>query len=71
VRCEDIRGVVMDGGAIVGALPDLEACADRCADQLRSLPDGTLRLHNPHRYKVSISPDLHDLREQLMARYEF
>jgi nicotinate phosphoribosyltransferase len=71
VRCEDIRGVVMDGGAIVGALPDLEACADRCADQLRSLPDGTLRLYNPHRYKVSISPDLHDLREQLMARYEF
>jgi len=67
---EELRSVVMDNGRIVVDLPDLEECADRCAEQLKKLPDGTLRLHNPHLYKVSISPGLHDLREQLMARYE-
>jgi nicotinate phosphoribosyltransferase len=70
IRSEDVRSLVMDDGEIVIALPDLESCAERCADQLQRLPDGTLRLYNPHLYKVSISPGLHDLREQLMARYE-
>lgn len=67
---EEIRSVVMDGGRIVSDLPGLDECADYCAAQLKKLPDGTLRLHNPHRYKVSISPGLHELREQLMARHE-
>ena len=69
-RCEDIRSLVMDGGEIVAEPPVLEACAAHCADQLRRLPDGTLRLFNPHLYKVSISHDLHELRAALMARYE-
>jgi nicotinate phosphoribosyltransferase len=68
--CEDIRRVVMDQGEIIGDLPDLEACAERCASQLQRLPEGSLRLYNPHIYKVSISPGLHDLREQLMASHE-
>ncbi|MDT8445163.1 MAG: nicotinate phosphoribosyltransferase [Desulfuromonadales bacterium] len=68
--CKGIRNDVMDNGEIIAELPDLESCADHCADQLKRLPDGTLRLHNPHIYKVSISPGLNELREQLMARYE-
>jgi len=70
VRSEEIRRVVMDDGEIVTDLATLEEAADRCADQLRRLPNGTLRLYNPHIYKVSISPALHKLREELMARYE-
>jgi nicotinate phosphoribosyltransferase len=65
-----IRQVVMDGGGIRETLPSLEACADHCAGQLSCLPEGTLRLHNPHRYKVSISSGLHELCERLMSRYE-
>ncbi len=67
--CEEVRQIMMEGGEIVGPLPGLATCADRCAEQLGRLPSGTLRLHNPHIYKVSISPALHDLREQMMERY--
>lgn len=70
ISSEEIRSVVMENGEVVTALPDLETSADRCADQLRRLPEGTLRLYNPHIYKVSISPGLHDLREQLMAKHD-
>ena len=69
-RSAELRQVVMDGGDIVAELSSLEDAADRCAEQLRRLPEGTLRLYNPHTYKVSISPALHDLREEMMARYE-
>lgn len=67
---EDLHSVVMDEGKVIVDLPKLEDCAKRCADQLRRLPSGTLRLHNPHKYKVSISPGLHALREGLMAKHE-
>ena len=60
----------MDGGELIADLPDLAVSADRSARQLACLPEGTLRLHNPHIYKVSISPGLHKLREQLMAEHE-
>jgi len=70
IRGEEVRSVVMDNGRISSVLPGLESCADHCADQLRRLPEGSLRLQYPHIYKVSISPGLHELREQLMAGYE-
>ncbi len=63
----DIRHVVMSEGDIVIAPPTLASSADLCSEQLRKLPDGALRLHNPHRYKVSISFELQALRDQLMA----
>ena len=69
-RCTELRQVVMEGGQPTTNLLTLEEAADRCADQLNRLPAGTLRLYNAHHYKVSISPGLHDLREQMMARYE-
>ncbi len=66
VRFEEVREVCMEGGKIVKELPSLDACADRCAAQLKKMPNGTLRLYNPHIYKVSISQQLHDLRQRLM-----
>lgn len=68
--CIDIRRVVMDDGRILGEETGLNECADHCARQLQCLPDGSLRLYNPHLYKVSISPALHELREKLMAEHE-
>jgi nicotinate phosphoribosyltransferase len=68
-KTREIRSPVMEEGRIVVDLPSLEACADHCTEQLQRLPDGTLRLQNPHTYKVSISPKLHDLRERLMNKY--
>lgn len=65
----DLRQVVMENGELSTVLPSLDALADRCADQLRRLPEGTLRLTNPHRYKVAMSSGLHDLRTRLMELY--
>lgn len=63
----DLRQVVMDNGIrSAGASEPLFALAERSADQLHRLPQGTLRFMNPHRYKVSISGELNDLRVRLM-----
>jgi len=70
VRFEEIRSAVMENGKVVQPSPPLEEMADRCADQLGRLPNGSLRLQYPHIYKVSISPQLHELRESLMEKYE-
>jgi len=70
VILEDLRQVVMTNGEIRAPLPSLDALADRSADQLRRLPDGSLRLTNPHLYKVAMSAGLHELRTRLMERYE-
>lgn len=65
-RLEDMRSVVMENGRIMVPSPPLDVMADRCRDQLARLPEGVLRLENPHIYKVSISPGLHDLRSRLI-----
>ncbi|MBT0662935.1 nicotinate phosphoribosyltransferase [Geobacter pelophilus] len=63
----DLRDVVMsDGKAVLGPSDNLNVLADRTADQLQKLPQGTLRFMNPHRYKISISKGLLDLRQQLV-----
>ncbi|MBN1141192.1 MAG: nicotinate phosphoribosyltransferase [Deltaproteobacteria bacterium] len=67
VRFEEIRRTVMENGEVVLPLPPLTACADLCQDQLNRLPEGSLRLKNPHRYKVSMSRGIHDLRSRLIA----
>ncbi|RMF46081.1 MAG: nicotinate phosphoribosyltransferase [Deltaproteobacteria bacterium] len=55
----------MQGGRRTNPSPTLSQLADRCQTELDRLPEGTLRMTNPHRYKVSISDSLHQLREQL------
>lgn len=62
-----VRSVVMEGGARTSAhKPSLDEMADRSREQLSRLPQGCLRFINPHKYKVSISRGLNDLRLRLM-----
>jgi len=56
----------MDRGSRVLSPAALPALAKRTAKELRSLPEGSLRLMNPHRYRVSLSPKLHELRLRLI-----
>ncbi len=67
---EEVRQVVMDGGRVCAPLLSLEAASERCAEQLKRLPEGSLRLFNPHLYKVSMSRGIHELRSRLMAEME-
>jgi nicotinate phosphoribosyltransferase len=62
---QECREVVMAGGRMVKPSPSLTAMADYCAAQLRRLPEGSLRLVNPHRYKVGVSRRLLALRDDL------
>lgn len=62
-----VRSVAMEGGARTSAhKPSLDEMADRSREQLSRLPQGCLRFINPHKYKVSISRGLNDLRLRLM-----
>ncbi len=63
---EEVRRVVMEAGKISFELPALGASSELRADQVRRLPEGTLRLVNPHTYKVSMSRGIHALRSRLM-----
>jgi nicotinate phosphoribosyltransferase len=62
----DLRSVVMTGGCCTAASETLEAMADRCDRELARIPQGCLRFINPHRYKVSISSRLSELRNRLI-----
>ncbi len=67
VRLEDVRSIVMkDGRRTTPVSPTLDEMADHCCEQLQRLPAGCLRFINPHRYKVSISRNLKELRDRLM-----
>ena len=67
-RFEELRTTVMQQGKrTTSERPPLDLMAGRCADQLARLPQGCMRFINPHRYKVSISRRLNDLRLRLMA----
>ncbi|QXE92154.1 nicotinate phosphoribosyltransferase [Geomonas subterranea] len=65
-RLVELRSMVMRDGARCVPTPDLERSADLASQQLQLLPDGCLRLVNPHIYKVSISSGLNTLRLKLM-----
>ena len=60
--CSDLRSMVMEGGIRRIPIEPLESMAIRCHTQLALLPQGCLRFINPHRYKVSITRGLLDLR---------
>ncbi|HMB15724.1 MAG TPA: nicotinate phosphoribosyltransferase [Pelovirga sp.] len=69
VKFENLRHTWMEKGKLIKELPSLASSADRCAEQLKKMPNGTLRLHHPHIYKVSISEGLNELRTRLRQRY--
>lgn len=63
----EVRSVVMNDGTRASVhQPSLSEMADRSHEQLSLLPQGCLRFINPHKYKVSISSGLNDLRLRLM-----
>ncbi|GAU09909.1 nicotinate phosphoribosyltransferase [Desulfoplanes formicivorans] len=70
VRFESIRHTVMENGSIVRDESDLACLADRCVSQLERLPEGSLRLLNPHLYKVAITAGLNDLRTRLLRELQ-
>jgi nicotinate phosphoribosyltransferase len=64
----DLRRVVMREGRRTDAPETLGEMAERSARELVSLPQGCLRFINPHRYKVSISGRLNELRNRLITQ---
>jgi len=67
IRLEDVRSVVMKEGRRTSPVTlTLDEMANHCNEQLKRLPAGCLRFINPHRYKVSISRNLKELRNRLM-----
>jgi nicotinate phosphoribosyltransferase len=66
----DCRQVVMEQGEALAPALSLSAMADYCAGQLQGLPEGSLRLVNPHRYKVGVSRRLLTLRDELIRAAE-
>ncbi len=69
-RLLPLRRPVMENGRILQPAETLDALSERRAAELARLPAGSLRLINPHRYKVALSPALHRLREELIQRHE-
>jgi len=66
--CDLRQEVMRDGQRLLPPSP-LVTLSDYCAQRLQQLPEGTLRLVNPHRYKVAISPGLATLRSNLITRH--
>ena len=70
VTLQELRRVVMtDGRRTEGAEP-LATMAERSQRELARLPQGCLRFINPHRYKISISRELNELRNTLIAQLQ-
>jgi nicotinate phosphoribosyltransferase len=65
-RLEDLRSVAMERGTRKCPPSALPAIAKRASKELRCLPEGSLRFMNPHRYRVALSPKLHELRLRLI-----
>lgn len=66
VTLHELRRVMMENGCRTSHHETLDTMADRAALELARLPQGCLRHINPHRYKVSISGRLNDLRNRLI-----
>ncbi len=66
VTMQELRSVVMKNGRRTEAPETLFTMSERSRFELAGLPQGCLRFINPHRYKVSISAQLNDLRNRLI-----
>jgi nicotinate phosphoribosyltransferase len=64
-RVEQLRDIVLSD-AIQPVRPSIDVLAERCADDIEVLDAGVRRLVNPHRYHVSVTDRLHELRRQLV-----
>ena len=62
----DLRRMVMEVGRRTLAPESLACMAERCRREMNLLPAGCRRFVNPHRYKVSISSQLNELRSRMI-----
>ena len=62
----ELRRAVMENGCRTEPPETLCTMAERSERELARLPQGCLRFINPHRYKVSISGQLNELRNTLI-----
>ncbi|WP_129125574.1 nicotinate phosphoribosyltransferase [Geomonas oryzae] len=69
-RLVELRSTVMEHGKRCAPSPTLQSCAELSSRELRRLPEGCLRLVNPHLYKVSISAGVNTLRLKLMSQIQ-
>lgn len=70
VRLEDARAIVMSHGKRAFDPEKLTDVQKRASEQLTRLPEGSLRLLNPHIYRVSLSQGLFDVRAGLIEKLE-
>jgi nicotinate phosphoribosyltransferase len=68
-RIEPMLTSVLEGGARVSAPGGIDAARERRAEDLERLDPGVRRLVNPHRYHVSLSTALSDLKRSLVEGY--
>ncbi len=64
----ELRRVVMENGSRTEPPETLSTMAERSERELARLPQGCLRFINPHRFKVSISERLNELRNTLIVQ---
>lgn len=65
-RLEEIRSVVMERGTRTAPPRALPEVADRARERLARLPEGCLRLLNPHVYRVAMTRRLHEMRDRMI-----
>lgn len=69
VTMKKLRGIMMSDGVRTAPAESFDVMAERCRSELSRLPNGCLRLINPHRYKVSISDRLKCLRDTMIDEF--
>ena len=62
-----VPGETVSAGMVPAGMVSIDELAERCTADLDRLDVGVRRLVNPHRYHVSITTRLRDLRARLVA----
>ena len=70
LKREPLLHRVMDKGKIVNIETSLKAIAAYCKSQLARLPEEHKRFENPHIFKVGISKNLRDQRNELRNQHK-
>jgi nicotinate phosphoribosyltransferase len=69
-RAEALLRPLIRAGRLVGELPPVTRAAERCRAQVAAFSGEHLRLLNPHRYHVDLSPRLWQEKERLIRSHE-
>jgi len=70
MRMEPLLSKVMENGTLVSPLPALREISEFCHNRLRLLPEEHKRFEYPHVYKIGISEQLRDLRNNIKLQYK-